>query len=120
MAFDRYWITARSHILESISNHGSSVDQFDSASSDPRRSAGGGPAPLQSLGRRTVVLLPQGKDGVGIRVEFPETFYQTGFYLKECLDSMGKTPSLFHFVCACLSVYPSLIGSLKHTLLAKQ
>ena len=120
MASDRHWITARSNILESISNNGSSVAQFDSASSDPRRSAGGGPAPLQSLGRRTVVLLPQGKDGVGIRVEFPETFYQTGFYLKECLDSMGKTPSLFHFVSACLSVYPSLIGSLKHTLLAKQ
>ena len=53
MAAERHWITARSHILESISNHGSSVAQFDSASSDPRRSAGGGPAPLQSLGRRT-------------------------------------------------------------------
>ena len=33
---------------------------------------------MQSLGRRTVVLLPQGKDGVGIRVEFPETCDQAG------------------------------------------
>lgn len=61
MASDRHWITARSHILESISNHGSSVAQFGSASSDPRRSAGGGPAPLQSPGRRACRSLATGQ-----------------------------------------------------------
>ena len=43
---------------------------------------------MQSLGRRTVVLLPQGKDGVGIRVEFPETFYQTRCYSPQKRDRL--------------------------------